>query len=231
MNGVKTALLLGLLSGILLFVGQMFGGAQGLMLGLILAVGLNFFSYFYSEKMALSMYNAQPVTPQENAGIYARVAPMIQNLTQQMAIPMPKLWVIPDESPNAFATGRNPQHSSVAMTAGLLRLMNDRELEGVLAHELGHVKNRDILTSSIAATLAAALTHLAYFAMWFGGGARGDDEEGGPGPLGGIDCWTNDTRSDTRCPPQAIRNASPASGGASFTPCRSAPWHDAQEAV
>src|SRR6185295_17869193 len=106
MNGVKTALLLGLLSGILLFVGQMFGGAQGLMLGLILAVGLNFFSYFYSEKMALSMYNAQPVTPQENADIYARVAPMIQNLTQQMAIPMPKLWVIPDDSPNAFATGR-----------------------------------------------------------------------------------------------------------------------------
>jgi len=186
MNGVKTALLLGLLSGILLFVGQMLGGAQGLMIGLILAVGVNFFSYFYSEKMALSMYDAQPMTPQENAQIYARVAPMIQNLTQQMGLPMPRLWVIPDASPNAFATGRNPQHSSVAMTEGLLGLMNDRELEGVLAHELGHVKNRDILTSSIAATLAAALTHLAYFAMWFGGGTRGDDEEGGPGPLGGI---------------------------------------------
>ena len=186
MNGLKTALLLGLLSGILLFVGQMFGGTQGLMIGLILAVGLNFFSYFYSEKMALSMYQAQPVTPQENAHIYARVAPMTQNLVQQMAIPMPKLWVIPDASPNAFATGRNPQHSSVAMTEGLLALMNDRELEGVIAHELGHVKNRDILTSSIAATLAAALTHLAYMAMWFGGGTRSDDEEGGPGPLGGI---------------------------------------------
>ena len=186
MNGVKTALLLGLLSGILLFVGQMFGGSQGLMLGLILAIGLNFFSYFFSEKMALSMYHAQPVTPQENAHIYARVAPMMQNLVQQMAIPMPRLWVIPDQSPNAFATGRNPRHSSVAMTEGLLTLMNDRELEGVLAHELGHVKNRDILTSSVAATLAAALTHLAYMAMWFGGGTRGDDDEGGPGPLGGI---------------------------------------------
>jgi heat shock protein HtpX len=185
MNGVKTALLLGLLSGVLLFVGQMLGGSQGLMIGLILAIGMNFFSYFFSEKMALSMYDAQPVTPQENAEVYARVAPMIQNLVQQMAIPMPKLWLIPDASPNAFATGRNPQHSSVAMTAGLLALMNNRELEGVIAHELGHVKNRDILTSSIAATLAAALTHLAYFAMWFGGG-RGDDEEGGPGPLGGI---------------------------------------------
>src|SRR5206468_2213661 len=98
----------------------------------------------------LSMYDAQPVTPQENAQIYSRVYPMIQNLVQQMGLPMPKLWLIPDESPNAFATGRNPQHSSVAMTQGLLALMNDRELEGVLAHELGHVKNRDILTSSIA---------------------------------------------------------------------------------
>jgi heat shock protein HtpX len=98
---------------------------------------------------------------------------------------MPRLWVIPDASPNAFATGRNPQHSSVAITEGLLRLMNDRELEGVIAHELGHIKNRDILTSSVAATLAAALTHLAYMAMWFGG-SRGEDEEGGPGPLGGL---------------------------------------------
>ena len=186
MNGLRTALLLGLLSGILLFVGQMLGGAQGLMIGLILAVGVNFFSYFFAERMALSMYDARPVTPQENPEIYARVYPMMHNLVQQMGIPMPRLWVIADASPNAFATGRNPQHSSVAMTQGLLALMSDRELEGVLAHELGHVKNRDILTSSIAATLAAALTHLAYFAMWFGGGARGDDEEGGPGPLGGI---------------------------------------------
>jgi heat shock protein HtpX len=134
--------------------------------------------------MALSMYRAKPVTPQENAHIYARVYPMTHNLVQQMGIPMPRLWVIPDASPNAFATGRNPQHSSVAMTEGLLGMMNDRELEGVIAHELGHVKNRDILISSVAATLAAALTHLAYMAMWFGG-ARGDDEDG-PGPFGGI---------------------------------------------
>jgi heat shock protein HtpX len=185
MNGFKTALLLGLLSGILLFVGQALGGSQGLTVGLLLAIGMNFFSYFFSEKMALSMYRAQPVTAQENAHIHARVYPMTQNLVQQMGIPMPRLWVIPDASPNAFATGRNPQHSSVAITEGLLRLMNDRELEGVIAHELGHIKNRDILTSSVAATLAAALTHLAYMAMWFGG-SRGEDEEGGPGPLGGL---------------------------------------------
>lgn len=185
MNGLKTALLLGLLSGLLLFAGQALGGSQGLAMGLILAVAMNFFSYFFSEKMALSMYRAQPVTRHENAHIYARIYPITQNLVQRMGIPMPRLWVIPDPSPNAFATGRNPSHSSVAVTEGLLRLMNDRELEGVIAHELGHIKNRDILTSSVAATLAAALTHLAYMAMWFGG-SRHDEEEGGPGPLGGF---------------------------------------------
>lgn len=186
MNGFKTALLLGLLSGILLFAGQALGGSQGLTVGLLLAIGMNFFSYFFSEKMALSMYHARPVTAEENAHIYAHLYPITQNLVQRMGIPMPKLWVIPDASPNAFATGRNPQHSSVAVTEGLLGLMNDRELEGVIAHELGHIKNRDILTSSVAATLAAALTHLSYMAMWFGGGARSDNEEGGPGPLGGL---------------------------------------------
>src|SRR6185295_3991370 len=186
MNSVKTVLLLGLLSGILLVGGEALGGTRGLEYGLMLAIAMNFFSYFFSDKIALMSYSAQSVTPEEAPEIYSRLAPVVQRLTQKMGLPMPKLWVIPEDSPNAFATGRNPQHSSVAMTEGILRLMNDRELEGVLAHELGHVKNRDILTSSIAATLAAALTHLAYFAMWFGGGSRGDDEEGGPGPLGGI---------------------------------------------
>jgi heat shock protein HtpX len=125
------------------------------------------------------MYSAQPVTPENNPEIYRRVQPMVANLTQRMEIPMPKLWLIPEDSPNAFATGRNPSHSSVAFTAGLLQLMDDRELEGVIAHELGHVKNRDILTSSVAATIAAAITQLSYMAMFFGG--RRDDENRGGG--------------------------------------------------
>jgi heat shock protein HtpX len=183
MNGLKTVLLLGLLSGLLLFGGQAIAGRQGLMIGLMLAVGLNFFSYFFSEKLALSMYHAQPVTPQDNPEVYRRVYPMVQNLIQRMNLPMPKLWVIPEDQPNAFATGRNPSHASVAMTAGLLRMMNDRELEGVLAHELGHVLHRDILISSIAATLGAAITHLAYMAMWFGGGGRDDEDRS---PWGGL---------------------------------------------
>jgi len=183
MNGLKTVLLLGLLSGLLLFGGQAIAGRQGLMIGLMLAVGLNFFSYFFSEKLALSMYHAQPVTPQDNPEVYRRVYPMVQNLIQRMNLPMPKLWVIPEDQPNAFATGRNPSHASVAMTAGLLQMMNDRELEGVLAHELGHVLHRDILISSIAATLGAAITHLAYMAMWFGGGGRDDEDRS---PWGGL---------------------------------------------
>src|SRR5581483_3058299 len=161
MNGVKTALLLGLLSGLLLVGGDIFGGRNGLYIALLIAVALNFFSYFFSDKMALAMYSAQPVTPQENPEVYARVAPIVQSLTQRMSLPMPKLWLIQDPSPNAFATGRNPEHASVAFTQGVLQLMNDHELEGVVAHELGHVKNRDILTSSVAATIAAAITVLA----------------------------------------------------------------------
>jgi len=180
MNGLKTAMLLGLLSGLLMVGGAAIAGQQGVVIGLLLAVGMNFFSYFFSEKMALSMYRAQPVTMEENPQVYNRVYPMVRNLTERMDLPMPRLWVIPDASPNAFATGRNPQHSSVAMTQGLLALMNDRELEGVIAHELGHVKHRDILISSVAATIAAALTNLAYFGMYFGGGRSSDDEDRNP---------------------------------------------------
>jgi heat shock protein HtpX len=180
MNGLKTAVLLGLLSGLLLFGGVMIGGRSGLEIALVLAVIMNFVSYFYSDKIALATYSAQPVTEQDNPEVYRRVYPLVQNLVQRMGLPMPKLWLIPDASPNAFATGRNPSHASVAFTAGILQLMNDRELEGVVAHELGHVLHRDILTSSIAATLAAAITHLAYMAMWFGGGRRDDDEGGSP---------------------------------------------------
>jgi heat shock protein HtpX len=184
MNGVKTALLLGLLSGLLLFGGVMIAGRSGLEIALVIAVIMNFASYFFSDKIALASYSAQPVTPQENPDVYQRVYPLVQSLVQRMSLQMPKLWLIPDASPNAFATGRNPAHASVAFTAGILQLMNDRELEGVIAHELGHVLHRDILTSSIAATIGAAITHLAYMAMWFGGGRRDDDEGGSP--WGGI---------------------------------------------
>jgi heat shock protein HtpX len=185
MNSVKTVLLLGLLSGLLLFGGEMLGGRNGLMMGLVLAVGMNFFSYFFSEKLSLMMYSAAPVTPQDNPDVYARVFPLVQSLTQRMGLPMPKLWLIPDDSPNAFATGRNPQHASVAFTEGILRLMNDRELEGVVAHELGHVLHRDILISSVAATLASAITFLARMAFWFGG-ARSDEDERRGGACGGL---------------------------------------------
>jgi heat shock protein HtpX len=184
MNAVKTALLLGLLSALLLLGGEAIGGRSGLEIALVIAVAMNFFGYFFSDKVALSMYRAQLVTPTENSDAYARVYPIVQSLSQRMNIPMPKLWLIPEESPNAFATGRNREHASVAFTVGVLRLMNDQELEGVVAHELGHVQNRDILTSSVAATIATAITFLARMAFWFGG--RRDDEKEGGSPWGGL---------------------------------------------
>jgi heat shock protein HtpX len=179
MNMVKTVLLLGVLSGLLLLGGEFFGGRNGLYIGLILAVGMNFVSYFFSDKMALAMYRAQPLTPEQNPQIYQRVAPIVESLAQRMNIPMPKLWLIPEESPNAFATGRNPQHASVAFTAGILNFMSDDEIEGVVAHELGHVLHRDILISSVAATIATAITFLSRMAFFFGGRTRDDEREGG----------------------------------------------------
>ncbi|HZQ50702.1 MAG TPA: zinc metalloprotease HtpX [Bryobacteraceae bacterium] len=176
MNTVKTVLLLGLLSGLLLFLGEVFGGRNGLYIGLALAVAMNFFSYFFSDKLALATYGAQPVTPEQNSAVYARVAPIVGGLAQRMGIPMPKLWLIMENSPNAFATGRNPQHASVAFTAGILNAMSDDEIEGVVAHELGHVLHRDILISSVAATIATAITFLARMGFWFG--PRDDEEEG-----------------------------------------------------
>ena len=178
MNTVKTVLLLGLLSGLLLFLGEVFGGRNGLYIGLILAVGMNFFSYFFSDKLALASYSAQPVTPEQNTSVYARVAPLVGGLAQRMGIPMPTLWLINDNSPNAFATGRNPQHASVAFTAGILETMSDSEIEGVVAHELGHVLHRDILISSVAATIATAITFLSRMSFFFGG-RRDEEEEGG----------------------------------------------------
>ncbi len=184
MNGVKTVLLLGLLSALLLVGGEAIAGRQGLYIGLIMAFLMNFIGYFFSDKIALSMYSAQRVSETENAAVYRRLGPIVQGLTMQMGLPMPKLWLIPEASPNAFATGRNPSHASMAVTQGLLELMNDQELTGVIGHELGHVKNRDILISSIAATIAAAITMLARMAFFFGGSR--DEENRGGGAFGMI---------------------------------------------
>jgi len=183
-NTFKTAFLLTLLTLLLMFIGRFFGGQNGMLLALVFAAVVNFVSYFYSDKIALAMYRAQPVTREELPRAYAAV----ERLTQKIGIPMPKIYVIPNESPNAFATGRNPQHASVAVTQGILNLLTDEELEGVLAHELGHVNNRDILISSVAATVAGAITMLASmgrFAMIFGGmgGDRDDRRGGGLGAL------------------------------------------------
>jgi heat shock protein HtpX len=168
MNIFKTAILLTGLTLILVLAGEYFGGESGALLAFAVAAAMNFFSYFYSDKIALRMYRAQAVTRDQLPRVYAEV----ERLTGRAGIPMPKIYVLPTESPNAFATGRNPQHASVAVTHGILALLNDDELEGVLAHELSHVRNRDILTSSIAATLAGAITLLARMAFWFGGGER-----------------------------------------------------------
>jgi len=176
MNNVKTFLLLSLLTLLAIGVGDYFGGQNGMILGFLFAAITNFIAYFFSDKIALAMYRAQPVTREQLPRIYS----VVERLTQKANLPMPKLYVIPTDSPNAFATGRNPQHASVAVTQGILGLLDDDELEGVLAHELGHVRNRDILTSSIAATLAGAITILARSAMWFGlGGDRNDRDRGG----------------------------------------------------
>ncbi len=148
-------------------------------MGLGLAVLMNFSGYFFSDRIALASYSAQPVTESENPAVYRRVAPIVQGLCQRMGLPMPRLWLIPEESPNAFATGRNPQHASVAFTVGILRLMDDREIEGVVAHELGHVLHRDILISSVAATIAAAIMFISRMAFWFGGSSEDDDRGGG----------------------------------------------------
>jgi heat shock protein HtpX len=178
-NTFKTAFLLTLLTLLLMFIGRAFGGQNGMVLALVFAGVMNFVSYFYSDKIALAMYRAQPVTPDELPRAYAAV----ERLTQKIGIPMPKMYVIPNDSPNAFATGRNPQHASVAVTEGILNLLNDEELEGVLAHELGHVNNRDILISSVVATLAGAITMLSRFGFFFGGGDREDSRGGGLGAL------------------------------------------------
>jgi heat shock protein HtpX len=177
-NTFKTAFLLTALTLLLMFIGRIFGGQNGMLIALIVAAVLNCISYFFSDKLALAMYRAQPVTREELPRAYQ----IVERLTQRVGIPMPKIYVIPTESPNAFATGRDPDHASVAVTHGILGLLNDEELEGVLAHELGHVRNRDILISSIAATIAGAITYVADIARWgmiFGGYERDNNNRGG----------------------------------------------------
>jgi len=174
-NTFKTAFLLTALTLLLMFIGRIFGGENGMVLALVFAAIMNFVSYFFSDKIALAMYRAQPVTRDQLPRAYAAV----ERLTQKIGIPMPKIYVIPTDSPNAFATGRNPQHASVAVTHGILQLLNDEELEGVLAHELGHVNNRDILISSVAATIAGAITMISRFGFFFGGGDSRDRRGGG----------------------------------------------------
>jgi heat shock protein HtpX len=172
MNAAKTALLLGAMTGLFLLIGEALGGSQGLVMGFMFAVVTNFVSYFFSDKIVLSSYSAQEVGPDH------RLYRIVARLAERAGLPMPRCYVIPQASPNAFATGRNPHHAAVAATEGILQILNDDELAGVLGHELAHVKHRDILISSIAATLAGAIMMTARFAMFWGGG-RDDDRRGG----------------------------------------------------
>src|SRR6185312_10403767 len=185
MNTLKTALLLTSLTLLLLFIGEYFGGQNGLILAFLFAGVMNFVSYFFSDKIALAMYRAQPVTREQAPRLYQ----IVERLTGKTGLPMPKIFVIPTDSPNAFATGRNPNHASVAVTQGILGLLSDDEMEGVLAHELGHVRNRDILISSVTATIAGAITFLARMGAWgamFGGYGGRDDRDRGGGGLGAL---------------------------------------------
>jgi heat shock protein HtpX len=177
-NYLRTTLLLGLLTGLILICGQLIGGQGGMILALVLAAAINFGSYWFSDKIVLAMYRAKPVSEAEAPRLHA----IVDRLIARADLPKPRLYVLPQRAPNAFATGRNPAHAAVAVTAGLMELMSEEEIEGVVAHELAHVKNRDILISSIAATIAGAITVLASMARWgaiFGGYGGRDDREGG----------------------------------------------------
>ena len=178
MNTIKTTLLLGGLTGLLMLIGGYFGGQQGMIIAFIVALVMNFGSYWFSDKIVLRMYRAQEVSPSQAPELFT----LVRNLTLQANLPMPKVYVIPEDTPNAFATGRDENHAVVAVTEDLLRILNREELAGVIAHELAHIKNKDMLISSIAATLAGAIVMLANMAQWaaiFGGGDRDRDDEGG----------------------------------------------------
>ena len=183
-NQFKTALLLGALTGLIVLIGDYFGGRSGMTIAFLFAVVMNFGSYWFSDKIVLTVYRAREVSAHEAPELYE----MINKLCQSASLPMPKIYIIPSEAPNAFATGRNPHHAAVAVTQGIIRLLSPAELEGVLAHEMSHIKNRDILISSIAATLAGVIMMIASMARWaalFGGFGGSDDDDGG-GILGFI---------------------------------------------
>lgn len=179
---LRTTLLLGAMTGLIMAIGQFMGGSGGLMIAFVFAVIMNFSSYWFSDKIVLRMYGAQEATEAQAPRLHS----IVHNLTVRAGLPMPKIYVIPSEGANAFATGRNPSHAAVAVTEGIMRLMDERELTGVLAHELAHVKNRDILISSVAATLAGVIMMLANMAQWTAifGGFRGDDDDDGGGFIG-----------------------------------------------
>jgi heat shock protein HtpX len=182
MNGFRTTILLAALTALVVWIGQMFGGTNGAVLALVIAGAMNFFSYWFSDKIVLRMYGAQEITQSDDPELFS----IVRELTVRDGLPMPRVYIIPEETPNAFATGRNPEHAAVAVTQGIRRILDRRELAGVLGHELSHVKHRDILISSIAATLAGAISYLAQMAQWaaiFGGGSR-DREEGGSNIFG-----------------------------------------------
>lgn len=177
MNNFKTTMLLASMIAMLVLLGNAFGGARGMMFMFILSAGMSFASYWYSDKIVLAQYNAQEVTAQSNPKLYG----MVEKLAQNGKLPMPKIYIIPSDVPNAFATGRNPEHAAVAVTAGIQRLLTDDELAGVLGHELTHVKNRDTLISTIAAIIGGAISTIAQFGMFFGG--RSDDRDNNANPL------------------------------------------------
>ncbi|MFO7715969.1 zinc metalloprotease HtpX [Desulfosarcina sp.] len=184
-NQLKTTLLLAVMTALIMIVGNLLGGRQGMMIALVLAAGMNFISYWYSDKIVLKMYRAVEATPQQSPELFE----MVQTLSRQAGLPMPRVYIIPKDAPNAFATGRNPENAVVAVTQGLMALMDRQEIMGVLAHELAHVKNRDILIGTIAATMAGAIMMLASMARWgaiFGGGHRDDNNGGGMGAIGMI---------------------------------------------
>ena len=179
MNTLKTMALLTFLTVLLVFMGAAIGGRNGMIIAFVMALVMNFVSYWFSDKIVLSMYRAQPVTEAQAPDLYA----MVRRLTQKAGLPMPKVYIIPDDSMNAFATGRNPAHGVVAVTEGIMRALDREELEGVISHELAHIKHRDILTQTVVATVAGAISMLAQMAQWamlFGGGRRDDDEGGSP---------------------------------------------------
>src|SRR5262245_25873211 len=180
-NGLKTTVLLALMTGLFIAIGGLLGGRSGMVMAFVLALVMNFVSFWFSDKIVLKMYGAQPIGEAEAPMVYR----IVRNLATKSQIPMPKLYLIPAATPNAFATGRSPQHAAVAVTEGILRIMNEEELEGVLAHELSHVLNRDVLISTVAATIAGAISMLANMAQWsmFFGGSR-DSEERGGNPIG-----------------------------------------------